>query len=189
MSRVPNIGFLDSLFCPVFFSIYCHLIYHHPVLCLVPVFVGSSFFSILSIFFLALLVPALLCVMCLVSCFLSCPSVLSSGCTLSCLPSPRLLCIFSCLVFLHCFPRYPLLCPIPSLVVCVCPVLRLLISFTYGTYIYLSRVLCLSSVSQLRNTAVCFMLDSNNQTDQGDETEGLKGEGLKKGDVKKLFFF
>jgi hypothetical protein len=126
-----------------------------------------------------------------VSCLLSCPSVLSSGCTLSCLPSPRLLCTFSCLVFLHCFPRYPLLCPIPSSVVCVCPVLRLFINFTYGTYnfiIYLSRVLCLSSVSQLRNTAVCFMLDSSNQTDQGDETEGLKREGLKKEDVKRLFF-
>jgi hypothetical protein len=37
----------------------------------------------------------------------------------------------------------------------------------------------LSSVSQLRNTAICLMfyrLRNNNQTDQGDETEGLERE-------------
>jgi hypothetical protein len=47
-------------------------------------------------------------------------------------------------------------------------------------FIYLFRVVCLSSVSH------------NNQADQGDETEGLQregveGEGLEREDVKRLF--
>jgi hypothetical protein len=32
------------------------------------------------------------------------------------------------------------------------------------------------------------MLDSSNQTDQGDEREGLLGEGLDREVVKRLFF-
>jgi hypothetical protein len=35
-------------------------------------------------------------------------------------------------------------------------------------------------VSQLSNTAVCFMFHYNNQTDQGDETEGSENEGVKR---------
>ncbi len=49
----------------------------------------------------------------------------------------------------------------------------------------------MSVVSQLLNTAVCFVFHNNNQTDQGDDTEGLEREGLLEGErleMDHLFF-
>ena len=37
---------------------------------------------------------------------------------------------------------------------------------------------CLRVISQLSNTSVCFMFHYQNQTDQGDEKDGLEREGL-----------
>jgi hypothetical protein len=48
--------------------------------------------------------------------------------------------------------------------------------------IYLSRVLCLSysCLSSCHNCGtLCYSFSFNNQTDSGDEGEGLKREGLK----------
>jgi hypothetical protein len=52
-----------------------------------------------------------------------------------------------------------------------------------SSIIYLSRVLCLSvcdSVCVCHNCGtLCYSFSFGNQTDQGDETEGLEREGLK----------
>jgi hypothetical protein len=68
----------------------------------------------------------------LVMCLVFCPALWSChlACTLSCLPSPGLLCTFSCPVFCTVFPGTPLLS------FCVrCAVLRLsFLEFTFVTY-------------------------------------------------------
>ncbi len=90
-----------------------------------------------------------------VSCLLSCPLVLSSGCILSCLLPHRPLSTLYLSFFLHCLPRYPLLCPIPSAVL-LCPLpcpASLFVSFTYGTYnlIILVGVCCGSASVRIRS--------------------------------------
>ena len=57
-------------------------------------------------------------------------------------------------------------------------------SFTYTLceqvqYLYLSRVLCRRVIVSSRNAELFFMF--NDQTDQGDETDGFEGEGIGEG--------
>jgi hypothetical protein len=52
----------------------------------------------------------------------------------------------------------------------------------YALIIYLARILCLSysCLSSCHNCGMlCYSFSFNNQTDSGDEGEGLKREGLK----------
>jgi hypothetical protein len=47
-----------------------------------------------------------------------------------------------------------------------------------ASIIYLSRILCLSVCATICWGTLCYSFSFNNQTDLGDETEGLNMEGL-----------